>query len=60
MREWLFRLEVRTLFITPGSPWENGCIECFKARLQLFLSTDIFDMLKEAQIMIEQRQGQLD
>jgi putative transposase len=54
VREWLSRLEVQTLFITPGSPWENGYIESFNARLQLFLSTEIFDTVKEAQIVIEQ------
>ena len=53
VREWLSRLEVQTLFITPGSPWENGYIESFNARLQLFLSTEIFDTVKEAQIVIE-------
>jgi transposase InsO family protein len=54
VREWLSRLSVQTLFITPGSPWENGYIESFNARLQLFLSTEIFDTVKEAQIVIEQ------
>jgi putative transposase len=53
LRGWLSRLEVQTLFITPGSPWENGYIESFNARLQLFLSTEIFDTVKEAQIVIE-------
>jgi transposase InsO family protein len=53
VREWLCRLNVQTLFITPGNPWENGYIESFNARLQLFLSTEIFDTVKEAQIVIE-------
>jgi len=52
--QWLSGLGVQTLFITPGSPWENGYIESFNARLQLFLSTEIFDTVKEAQIVIEQ------
>ena len=29
VRKWLHRLEVKTLFIEPGSPWENGYIESF-------------------------------
>ena len=49
----LSRLSVQTLFITPGSPWENGYIESFNARLKLFLSTEIFDTVKEAQIVVE-------
>jgi putative transposase len=54
VRRWLSRLDVQPLFITPGSPWENGYIESFNARLRLFLSTEIFDTVKEAQIVIEQ------
>lgn len=34
MREWLGRLGVATLYIEPGSPWENGYIESFNARLR--------------------------
>ena len=29
VREWLGRVGVRTLFIEPGSPWENGYVESF-------------------------------
>jgi len=34
VREWLQRVEVGTLFITPGSPWENGYIESFNGKLR--------------------------
>lgn len=34
VREWLSRLEVQTLFIAPGSPWENGYVESFNCRLR--------------------------
>src|SRR5688572_2652813 len=34
VREWLGRLGVTTLYIEPGSPWENGYIESFNARLR--------------------------
>ena len=54
VREWLTRIDVQTLFITPGSPWENGYIESFNCRLKLFLKGEIFDTLEEAQILTEQ------
>jgi transposase InsO family protein len=34
VREWFGRLGVTTLYIEPGSPWENGYIERFNARLR--------------------------
>ncbi len=39
VREWLGRLGVTTLYIEPGSPWENGYIESFNARLRTNCST---------------------
>ena len=30
--EWLGRGGVKTLFIEPGSPWENGFMESFDAK----------------------------
>jgi putative transposase len=32
--KWLERSEVDTLFIEPGSPWENGYVESFNGRLR--------------------------
>ena len=29
VRDWLSKLDVGTLFIEPGSPWENGYVESF-------------------------------
>ena len=44
----------RTAFIEPGSPWENGYIESFNARLRdELLNGEIFYTLKEAQVLIE-------
>jgi putative transposase len=44
----------KTAYITPGSPWENGYIESFNARLRdEFLNGEIFYSLREAQILIE-------
>jgi transposase InsO family protein len=45
---------VETLFIEPGSPWENGYSESFNGKLRdELLDREIFYSLKEAQIMIE-------
>ena len=41
-------------FIEPGSPWENGYIEFFNGKIQdKLLSGEIFDTMKEAQVVIE-------
>jgi transposase InsO family protein len=54
VREWLSRVGVRTLFIEPGSPWENGYIESFNGKLRdELLNGEIFTTLFEAQILIE-------
>jgi len=54
VREWLQRLGVRTLFIEPGSPWENGYIESFNGKLcDELLNGEIFDTLLEARTVIE-------
>ena len=48
LRAWLDRLGVRTLYIEPGSPWENGYIESFNARLRdELLNGEIFETLAE-------------
>jgi transposase InsO family protein len=54
MRSWPERLEVKPLFIEPGSPWENGYIESFNGKMRdELLNREIFYSLKEAQILIE-------
>lgn len=54
VRNWLERVEVKTLFIEPGSPWENGYIESFNGRLRdELLNGEIFDTLLEAKVLIE-------
>jgi putative transposase len=54
VRDWLKRLGVRTLFIEPGSPWENGYIESFNGKLRdELLNGEIFDTLTEAKVIIE-------
>jgi len=55
VRKWLKKLKVKTLFIEPGSPWENGYNESFNGKLRdELLNGEIFYTLKEAQILIEQ------
>ena len=54
VRDWLEKLQVRPLFIEPGSPWENGYIESFNGKMRdELLNLEIFYSLKEAQVMIE-------
>jgi len=54
VREWLSRVGVTTLYIEPGSPWENGYNESFNGKLRdELLNGEIFYTLKEAQILIE-------
>jgi len=54
VREWLARLGVQTLYIEPGSPWENGYVESFNGKLRdELLDREIFYTLQEAQVMIE-------
>jgi putative transposase len=55
LREWLTKIGVKTLFIEPGSPWENGYNESFNGKLRdELLNGEIFYTLKEAKILIEQ------
>ena len=55
VRKWLSRLGVKTLFIEPGSPWENGYIESFNGKLRdELLNREIFTTLTEAKVLIEQ------
>ncbi|MCP4456306.1 MAG: transposase family protein, partial [Planctomycetes bacterium] len=54
VRQWLRRLGVGTLFIEPGSPWENGYNESFNGKLRdELLNGEIFYTIKEAQVLIE-------
>jgi len=54
VREWLEGVGVKTLFIEPGSPWENGYIESFNGKLRdELLNGEIFYTLREAQVILE-------
>ena len=54
VQEWIAAVGAKTAYIMPGSPWENGYVESFNARLRdELLNGEIFYSLKEAQIIIE-------
>ncbi|MGH9707684.1 MAG: IS3 family transposase [Candidatus Acidiferrales bacterium] len=54
LRKWLAKVGTGTLYIEPGSPWENGYCESFNGKLRdECLNGEIFYSLREAQIMIE-------
>ena len=51
----LERVEVKTLYIEPGSPWENGYNESFNGTLgEEVLKREIFYSLEEAKVLTEQ------
>jgi len=55
LREWIESVSVKTAYIEPGSPWENGYNESFNGKLRdELLNMEIFYSLKEAQVLIEQ------
>ena len=55
IRRWLQRIGVKTLYIEPGSPWENGYIESFNGKLRdELLNGEIFDSILEAKVLTEQ------
>ena len=54
VRAWLAEVGVKTLFIEPGSPWENGYVESFNGKLRdELLNGEIFYTLREAKVLIE-------
>ena len=54
VRKWLDQADVQTLFIAPGSPWENGYVESFNGRLRdELLNGELFLSLAEARWVID-------
>ena len=54
VRGWLKRVGVKTLYIEPGSPWENGYIESFNGKLRdELLNVEWIDTVLEARVLIE-------
>ena len=54
IQDWLKEREIKTLYIKPGSPWENGHIESFHDKLRgEFLNRELFGTLAEARVLLE-------
>ena len=54
IRDWLGKVGARTLYIEPGSPWENGYVESFNGKLRdELLDREIFYTLQEVQVLTE-------
>jgi putative transposase len=54
LRIWLTATGAKTLYIEPGSPWENGYCESFNSKLRdEFLNGEIFYSLKELRVLAE-------
>lgn len=55
VKEWLASEQVATLYIEPGSPWENAYVESFNSRLRdELLDREVFDSVAEARVLAEQ------
>jgi putative transposase len=53
VRAWITAVGAKTAYIAPGSPWENGYVESFNARLRdELLDGEVFYSLREAEIII--------
>jgi putative transposase len=54
LRQWLAATGTKTLYIEPGSPWENGYCESFNSKLRdEFLNGEIFYSMKEIRVLAE-------
>ena len=54
IRDWLKAIGVRTLYIEPGSPWENGYVESFNGKLRdELLNREVYETLREAQVLTQ-------
>ena len=54
IQDWLGKASIKTIYITPGSPWENGYIESFHDKLRdECLNRELFGSLLEARVILE-------
>ena len=54
VKGWLEASKIGTLYIEPGSPWQNGYAESFNSRLRdELLAVEIFETLKQAKALAE-------
>lgn len=55
VKEWLKKSGVETLYIEPGSPWENAFVESFNGRFRdELLNREVLTSLTEAKVMVRQ------
>ncbi|HIG26637.1 MAG TPA: transposase [Verrucomicrobiales bacterium] len=55
VKDWLDDMKVKTIYITPGSPWEQGHIESFHDKFRdECLNRELFGSLKVARVIVEQ------
>ena len=54
VQQWLSEHHIKTIYIDPGSPWQNGCIESFHSRFRdECLNREWLLNLREARVVIE-------
>jgi len=54
IKKWLKKKHVETLYVEPGSPWENGYIESFNGKFRdEILNRELFYSVKEAKVLVE-------
>lgn len=54
VKSWLTQSGVATLYIEPGSPWQNAYSESFNSRFRdELLDREVFNSLTEAQVLVE-------
>lgn len=55
IKRWLSDSGVGTLYIEPGSPWENAYIESFISHFEdELLNSELFGNVKEAKVLVEE------
>ena len=54
IQDWCATADIQTLYIEPGSPWQNGLIESFHSRFRAeCLTPEIFFSIAEARVVVE-------
>jgi putative transposase len=54
LRRWAESSNITTVYIEPGSPWQNGYAESFNSRFRdEFLNTELFTTAAEAQALAD-------
>ena len=53
LRDWLEKAKIKTLYIDPGSPWQNGYVESFHDKFRReCLGREMFYTLRECRVVI--------